>query len=144
MALPGSGGGEGGYLRRFLFHSRAFFRIFSCFFEVGFGKAFSRTFSICRTLWGSHGKSFLVGFCKKVPLFLKRWYPRFCTPLQRFGLILQGLGPPAGAKKQEKTTSKLSFFRCGNKGTQTVFYYFKHVFGVILGCLLVDLLEFVC
>ena len=30
--------------------------------------------------------------------------------LQRFGLILQAVGPPAGAKKHEKTTSKLSSF----------------------------------
>ena len=50
----------------------------------------------------SQGKSFLVGFCKKVPFFLKRCDPRFCTPLQRFGLILEGLGPPAGDKNKKK------------------------------------------
>ena len=61
-------------------------------------------------LWGSKRKPFLVGFCRKVPLFLKTWCPRFCTPLQRFGLILPGLGPPAGAKKREKAASKLSSF----------------------------------
>ena len=107
MALPGQGGGGVtlGYLGRFLF-----IRVPSCFFEVGFGKVFSSTFSIFGGLWGSKRKPFLVGFCRKVPLFLKRWYPRFCTPLQRFGLILQGLGPPAGAKEREKTASKLSSF----------------------------------
>ena len=62
----------------------------------------ARTFSIFGTLWVSQGRLFLVVCCKEVPLFLKRWDPRFCTPLQRFSFILQSLGPPMGAKKGKK------------------------------------------
>ena len=44
-----------------------------------------------------------MSFCRKMLFFLKRWDPRFCTPLQCFGLILQGLGllqVPKNEKKQ--------------------------------------------
>ena len=58
----------------------------------------------------------------KLRFLVERWDPRFCTPLQRFGLIMQGLVPPAGAKKREKTASKLSsFFDVETKAPKPLF-----------------------
>ena len=75
-----------------------------------------------------------MSFCRKVLLFLKRWDPRFCTPLQRFGLILQGLGPPAGAKKREKAASKLSsFFDVETKAPKPFFIILNTFLGSFWG-----------
>ena len=60
--------------------------------------------------------------------------PLFLHTLTAFWLDFEGLGPPGGLKKQEKTASKKSqFFRCEKKATQTVFCDFGLLFGVILG-----------
>ena len=103
------------------------------------GRSFPALFQFLGFFGDPKGSHFSLVLFGKVPFFLKRWDPRFCTPLQRFGLILQGLGPPAGAKKRKKQLPNYHrFFDVEAKGTQTVFYHFKHVFGVILGSLLVD------
>ena len=60
--------------------------------------------------------------------------PLFLHTLTAFWLDFEGLGPPGGLKKQEKTAPKKSeFFRCEKKATQTVFSDFGFLFGVILG-----------
>ena len=75
---------------------------FHAFFLFGFGWVFSLVFSIFGSLWGSQGASFLVSFCKKVLFFLKRWDPRFCTPLYRLGLISRVWDLPGRAKNDKK------------------------------------------
>ena len=110
---------------------------FPFFFEVGFGKVFSRTFIIFGTLWGSQGTSFFVCFSKKVPLFLKRWDPRFCTPLQHFTsfwLDFARSGTSCRCQKPRKTASKLSsFFDVETKAPKPFFIILNMFLGSFWG-----------
>ncbi len=75
-------------------------------------------------------------FCKKNGFFMKRWHPRFCTPLQRFGLIFRVWDLRGGFKKQEKTApGKSCFFGLKRKFPKSVFYDFRVSFGVDFGAL---------
>ena len=76
------------------------FGFFHVFLNLVLGRSFPALIQFLGFFGGPKGNHFSLALFKKVPFFLKRWDPGFCTPLQRFGLILQGLGPPAGAKKR--------------------------------------------
>ena len=97
-----------------------------CFWENVFPNLFS--------FWDSLGvpREIIFGcFLRESAAFLEKVGPSLLHTFTAFWLDF--------ARKREKASSKLSsLFWCGNKGTQTVFYHFKHVFGVILGSLLVD------
>ena len=79
-------------------------------------------------------------FCKTNEVSGEKGGPLFLHTLTVFWLGFEGLGPPRGRQKREKTPSKKSlFFLSEKKAIQTVFCDFRLFFGVILGGLSDDL-----
>ena len=66
-----------------------YFSVFFVFFSASFLRSLFSGFSVFRSLWGSQRGSFLEHFCKKKCFLAKKGDLCFCTPLQRFGLILR-------------------------------------------------------
>ena len=72
-------------------------------------------------------------------LFLKRWDPRFCTPLKRFGLIFRVWDLPGRAKNEKKQLPNYHRFLDMEKRPPKPFFVILMSFlGGILGSLLVD------
>jgi hypothetical protein len=111
----------------FFFISGVFFmRFLSLVLE----RSFLPFFQFLGAFGGPKG-SFLVSFCKKVPLFLKRWDPRFCTPLHRFGLIFRVWDLPGRPKNEKKQLPNYHRFFDMEKRPPKQFF-------VILMCFLVS------
>ena len=66
-----------------------FFGVFFVFFSACFLRLLFSGFSVFGSLWRSQRGSFLEHFCKKTCFLAKKGDLCFCTPLQRFGLILR-------------------------------------------------------
>ena len=85
---------------------------FQCFLGVFFECVFRGVprgvFFDIGCLWVSLWGSLLTPFCEKLRFFWKRWYPRFGTTVQRFGLIL-GVLSPSEAIQIRKKGSRNSF-----------------------------------
>ena len=87
---------------------------------------------------GPKGSHVLLVFVKKCCFSWKGGTLVFAHPYSVLAWF-SASGTSRGSKKQEKTASKLSsFFWYGKETTQTVFYNFKVLVGVISGSLLVD------
>ena len=73
-------------------------------------------------------------FCKTNGFFMKKVPPSFLHTLTAFWLDFEGLGPPGGFKKQEKTApGKSCFFGLKRKVPKSVFYDFRVSFGIHFG-----------
>ena len=105
------GGGleEGGKTSDPIGGRRIYFQCFlGVFFECVFRGVTKGVFFDFGCLWVSLWGSLLTPFCEKLRFFWKRWYPRFGTTVQRFGLIL-GVLSPSEAIQIRKKGSRNSF-----------------------------------
>ena len=87
--IGGGLGEDGARLDRAQRLADLYFSVFFVFFSASFLRSLFSGFSVFRSLWGSQRGSFLEHFCKKKCFLAKKGDLCFCTPLQRFGLILR-------------------------------------------------------
>ena len=107
--------------------------VLNVFFSSVSGGSFFSFFEFSVGFGGPKGGHFLTFFVKK-RFFHEKVPPSFLHTLTAFWLDFEGLGPPGGFKKQEKTTpGKSCFFGLKRKVPKSVFYDFRVSFGIHFG-----------
>ena len=107
---------------------------FECFFSAPFLEAPFLVFLSFRWVLGVPREVIFGHFELKKQIFHEKVAPSFLHTITVFLLDFEGVGPPGGFKKQEKTApGKSCFFGLKRKVPKSVFYDFRVSFGIHFG-----------